>query len=159
LPTNSTHWFLQICVNQEKWKILVIFSSAQLCYDDKRFVSNNMDFLEDILLGGLEHSLAIANQKNTTQKLAQANTEIQRISAVKQAQQTKRISELENQCAQLHLAITALTRYLTDHGLIQESELRAFIEQIDASDGALDGKLTFPEVRTKIKLIFPPKPQ
>lgn len=118
-----------------------------------------MDFLEHILLGGLDGAVALADQKNSAKKLAQATTEIQRKAAVNQVQQKQRISELENQCAQLHLAVTALTRFLVDRELIQESELRAFIEQIDASDGATDGKLSFPEVRSKVKLLFPPKPQ
>ena len=114
-----------------------------------------MGFLKHILLGDLGQSLDIVEQQNEQQKLAQANAEIRRKSASQQALQSQRISELEDHCAQLHLALTALTRFLTDRAIINESDLRGFIEQIDASDGTQDGKLSFPEISSKIKLNFP----
>lgn len=118
-----------------------------------------MGFLKHILLGDLGQSWDIVDQQNEQQKLAQANAEIRRKSASQQALQSQRISELENHCAQLHLALTALTRFLTDHAIVHEAELRSFIEQIDASDGAMDGKLSFSDARSSIKLHFPPNPQ
>jgi hypothetical protein len=47
------------------------------------------------------------------------------------------------------LAVTALSRFLIEKGVIAESELADFLDIIDQEDGALDGKLEFADERMK----------
>lgn len=115
-----------------------------------------MGFLKHILLGDIGQSIDILDQQRAISAHAATQEKISRSNASTQLQQTRRIQELQEQCAQLHLAVTALSQFLIQRSLIKESELRAFIDSVDESDGTMDGKLAFPEQERKVKLHCPP---
>ena len=137
---------------------IVPFSHRQLEWNvvDLDSDTNVMGFLKHILLGDIGQSIDIMDQQRAISTYAATQEKISRSNASTQLQQTRRIQELQQQCAQLHLAVTALTQFLIQRSLINESELRSFIDSVDASDGTIDGKLAFPEVDSKVKLHFPP---
>ena len=61
----------------------------------------------------------------------------------KQISQELEIARLANRTEQLHLTLTALCRYLTEKGLIDESKLETLIKSIDQEDGDEDNKRPF----------------
>jgi len=60
----------------------------------------------------------------------------------KLAEKDLRIKELTLNTAQQKLAIEALTRFLIEKSLIDQDELDSFIQEVDAEDGIVDGKLS-----------------
>jgi hypothetical protein len=67
--------------------------------------------------------------------------------------QASRIVRLERELAEQRLATQALTRFLVERGIVDEAELGEFIREVDAEDGAVDGRLTVNP--TSRKLQFP----
>lgn len=55
--------------------------------------------------------------------------------------QWRAIHQLTEEVARQKLAITALTRFIISKGLIAEEELAAFMREVDAEDGAVDGRM------------------
>ena len=64
-----------------------------------------------------------------------------------------RIEDLEDQVGELSLVCEALLRVLKDSGRLDPTQLQAALEQIDAEDGVIDGKVTREEDRPQV-----PKP-
>lgn len=89
-----------------------------------------MGWLRQILLGDLGQSIDI-------QETATA-VEAQRAALDRRRQE---LAALEIRTERLHLAVTALSRFLVSKGVIDPTELEAFIRQVDAEDGKIDGKL------------------
>lgn len=58
-----------------------------------------------------------------------------------QRDRDQRVAELEDELARQRLAIQALTRFLIKEGMIDPAKLDAFIREVDAEDGEVDGKL------------------
>jgi hypothetical protein len=103
-----------------------------------------MGFLSHILLGDLGQSLDIEKTRSAVKD-----------QAMQQARNTSKlfnagieIDRLKRQNGELRLAVVALTRFLIERGVVNEGELEAFIREIDAQDGTIDGSLASP----------PPKP-
>ncbi len=64
-----------------------------------------------------------------------------RIESSVREHQASRIAELEDELARLSLLTHALAEACLKNGAFQREDLEAIIEQIDASDGVVDGKL------------------
>ena len=58
--------------------------------------------------------------------------------------QQKRIEELEDQVGQLALLCRSLLTVLREDGTVKPERLREVMDQIDAADGTVDGKITRP---------------
>jgi hypothetical protein len=54
------------------------------------------------------------------------------------------IDRLKQQNGELRLAVVALTRFLIERGVVDQSELEAFMREVDAEDGTVDGRLASP---------------
>ena len=96
-----------------------------------------MGLLSDLFLGDLSQSFSI--DEHRTALKAQAEKQAATYSKLYDA--SVEIHRLKLQNGELRLAVVALTRFLIERGVVNESELEAFIRQIDAEDGKIDGSL------------------
>ena len=112
-----------------------------------------MGWLKHILLGDLGQSLDIVGTKEALRLQSNVNSQHSR----KALSQDQQIAQLKARSERLHLAITALSRFLIDKDLINEDELDSFIKAIDEEDGELDGRLSMTDPSLKPKLVIPPK--
>lgn len=99
-----------------------------------------MSWLKHVLLGDFGQSIDILDAKETIKQQARSQAAQGRRTAMADAE----IARLKRESRQLHLAVTSLSRFMIEKGLIDPGELGDFIDQIDASDGKVDGKLDFP---------------
>ena len=104
-----------------------------------------MGLLSDLLLGDLSQSFSIDEHRTAIR--AQARK--QSATNLKLHDASMEMDRLMRQNGELRLGLVALTRFLIERGVVNESELAAFVQKIDAEDGKLDGSLAFPP---------PPKP-
>ncbi|RYD63160.1 MAG: hypothetical protein EOP83_12845 [Verrucomicrobiaceae bacterium] len=104
-----------------------------------------MGLLSDLLLGDLSQSFSIDEQRSAIR--AQARK--QSATNLRMHDASMAMDRLKRQNGELRLAVVALTRFLIERGVVNESELEAFIRKIDAEDGKMDGSLAIPP---------PPKP-
>src|SRR5262245_10772688 len=74
-------------------------------------------------------------------KLGQLDTR-QATSDRRLTQAGDRLQELEKRYERMHLLVAALWQLLKEHTALTDSDLKRFIEEVDRSDGKLDGKLT-----------------
>ena len=105
---------------------------------------HGMGLLSDLLLGDLSQSFSIDEQRTAIK--AQARK--QSATNLKLHDASMAMDDLKRQNSELRLGLVALTRFLIERGVVNESELAAFVQKLDAEDGKLDGSLAFP----------PPKP-
>ena len=96
-----------------------------------------MGILSHILLGDLGQSLDI--EKTRSEVKDQAMQQAREASKLSTA--ALDIERLKRQNGELRLAVVALTRFLIRRGVVNEGELQAFIREIDAEDGKVDGGL------------------
>ena len=75
----------------------------------------------------------------------------------KQISQELEISRLQNRTEQLNLTLTALCRYLTEEGLVDESKLAALTKEVDQEDGKADEKRAFKKTSRPSLLTPDPK--
>ena len=94
-----------------------------------------MGWLKHILLGDLGQSLDI-------QETA-AEVDAQRAAMDRLERRQQDLAVLQARTERLHLALTALSRYLISKGVIDPAELEAYLHQVDGEDGVKDGKLAF----------------
>lgn len=99
-----------------------------------------MGLLSDLLLGDLSQSFSIDEQRTAIR--AQARK--QSATNLKLYDASTEIDRLKRQNGELRLAVVALTRFLIQRGVVNEGELEAFVRQIDAEDGKIDGSLAPP---------------
>jgi hypothetical protein len=111
-----------------------------------------MGWLKHILLGDIGQSIDIVETSNQLK----CNENVQRIQRRNQSMQEMEIARLKARTERLHLAVTALSRYLVEKNLIAESEFRDFLDQIDGEDGKSDGRLPFVDEASKPRLVVPP---
>ena len=52
-----------------------------------------------------------------------------------------RLADLERRQERMHLVVTALWQLLKAHTALTDADLKRFVEQVDLSDGKLDGKV------------------
>ncbi|MCW1925407.1 hypothetical protein OKA05_22795 [Luteolibacter arcticus] len=104
-----------------------------------------MGLLTDIFFGDLSQSFSIDEHRSALKSQAMKQAE----SSGKLFNATMEIDRLKRQNGELRLAVTALTRFLIDRKVVDGAELEAFVREIDAEDGKIDGALAFPP---------PPKP-
>jgi len=96
-----------------------------------------MGWMRTLLLGDIGNRLDIADtEKDITAIRASQNKTVQNLHA-----RDKKIELLELELGQQKLAIQALTRFLIEKEMIDDTELDSFIEQVDAEDGVIDGKI------------------
>lgn len=107
-----------------------------------------MGLLKHFLLGNLGQSLDILDHAEKTETLEFVQRRHQSQLRVKD----REIARLRTRTEKLHLAITALTRFLIDRGVVAEAELAAFLDEVDASDGKIDGKLAFEGETVKLNV-------
>lgn len=96
-----------------------------------------MGWISHVLLGDFGQSIDI----NDAQERIQRQEAAQRRQQGSQRDQQSQIEQLKAHNERLHLALTALSRFLIEKHIIGEAELRAFIEQVDREDGAADGRM------------------
>ena len=104
-----------------------------------------MGILKHLLLGDLGQSSDILESMERLEAIKSA----QKSQSRRHSSQTTEIVRLTARTEKLHLAVTALSRFLIEKGVIAESELADFLDIIDQEDGALDGKLEFADERMK----------
>ncbi len=114
-----------------------------------------MGWLKHILLGDIGQSIDIVEASNQLK----CNENVQRIQRRNQSRQEMEIARLKARTERLHLAVTALSRYLVEKNLIAESDFRDFLDQIDREDGDPDGRLSFEDEGSKARLLVPPNKQ
>jgi hypothetical protein len=96
-----------------------------------------MGWMRTLLLGDIGNRLDIADtEKGLASMRANQKKTVQNLHA-----RDKNIESLEQELGQQKLAIQALTRFLIEKDMIEEEELDSFIEQVDAEDGVVDGKI------------------
>jgi bifunctional N-acetylglucosamine-1-phosphate-uridyltransferase/glucosamine-1-phosphate-acetyltransferase GlmU-like protein len=89
-----------------------------------------------MLLGDIGNRLDIEDTEREISKLKQ---QIRNSTSV-DLNQDQKISELENENAELKLYMAALIRLLLSKGAITNDELTRMVEEIDGADGRVDGK-------------------
>ena len=111
-----------------------------------------MGWMRTLLLGDIGNRLDIADAERS-------------VSALRQSQQRtvnnlhardQQIERLKDEVERQKLAIQALTRFLVQKDLVDEQELQDFIEEVDAEDGVVDGKMSI-DTSGKPRLIFTSK--
>jgi len=110
-----------------------------------------MGWLSHILLGDLGQSVDIMEARDATR----AQSARQTAQGRELRGQAAEIARLKQRTEQLHLALTALTRYLIDSKQVSAAELADFIRRVDIEDGDEDGRLGFSELPARLKLRFP----
>ncbi len=93
-----------------------------------------MGWLRTLLLGDIGNRLDIADAENQIERVRRSQ---QRQSNVK----NQKIAALTHELGRQKLAVQALTRFLIEKGIVDEGELSAFVEAVDAEDGVIDGKM------------------
>lgn len=110
-----------------------------------------MGWLRTLLLGDVGNRLDIEDAERTLARVkrrqAQASASIVSSSA--------QIAALREELGRQKLAVEALSRFLVSRGIVDERELDEFIQDVDAEDGAVDGKLAFEGSTGRLKLIIP----
>lgn len=97
----------------------------------------SMGWLKHILLGDIGQSMAIEENSEALAK----QTAFQSLQSKRLSETNLEIARLKRRNEQLNLAVTSLSRYLIQKGVIDPAEFSSFIDQLDASDGRLDGSL------------------
>ncbi|MEK7950726.1 hypothetical protein [Luteolibacter soli] len=105
-----------------------------------------MGLLSDLFFGDLSQSFSIDQQRDAIKAQAVKQAE----SSSKLSSAAMQIDRLTRQNGELRLAVVALTRFLIEKRVVDEGELEAFMREVDAEDGKMDGRLAFPP---------PPKPK
>ena len=108
-----------------------------------------MGWMRTLLLGDIGNRLDIADAEREIASLKS----IQRTSAGNLGARDSRVRQLQEELGRQKLAIQALTRFLVTKGVVSESELDEFIEEVDAEDGVIDGQMTLNPASQK--LAFP----
>lgn len=109
---------------------------------------SNMGWLKHILLGDLGQSLDI--QETAAEVEAQRAAMDRQMDRLERRQQD--LAAVQARTERLHLALTALSRYLISKGVIDPAELEAYLQQVDGEDGVKDGKLAFDGSRPRPRL-------
>ena len=69
--------------------------------------------------------------------------------------QAMELAMLKARTERLHLALAALSRFLVTKGVVNEAELKAFLDGIDREDGEADGKMPFGDKPAERRLLTP----
>ena len=105
-----------------------------------------MGWMRTILLGDIGNRLDIAD---TEVDLAKVKSR-QKMAERKLAAKDLDLETLKSHVARQQLAIEALTRFLVEKKVIDQDELDAFVKEVDAEDGVIDGKLTLDPVKRRL---------
>lgn len=108
-----------------------------------------MGWMRTILLGDIGNRLDIEDTERDIAALRSTQQVAQRTLQESHGE----IRMLKNEIARQKLTIEALTRFLIHKGIIHQAELDEFIREVDAEDGAVDGRMEF-NTTTK-RLQFP----
>ena len=125
---------------------LVAFTVGSTCDSQSAIVNANM---RTLLLGDIGNRLDIADAERSVSALRQS----QQRTAKNQHARDRQIETLKDEVERQKLAIQALTRFLIQKDLIDDLELREFIEAVDAEDGIMDGKMSI-DTSGKPRLVF-----
>lgn len=106
-----------------------------------------MGWMRTILLGDIGNRLDIEDAENSINLVANQ----QRQTAAQLKDKDILIERLNNELAQQRLAIQALTRFLVQKEIVSESELNDFIQEVDAEDGVIDGKMTLDPQKVRLR--------
>jgi hypothetical protein len=112
-----------------------------------------MGWMRTLLLGDIGNRLDIEDTERDIALMRRANTRLKSSMAYKEA----RINRLEQELGRQKLAIEALTRFLIAKEVIEETDLEAFISEVDAEDGKVDGRLSIDPDDGRLKLNVPGK--
>ena len=108
-----------------------------------------MGWMRTLLLGDIGNRLDIADAERSVSALRENQQKTVRNLHARDQQ----IEILRDEVGRQKLAIQALTRFLVQKDLIREEELQEFIEEVDAEDGVVDGKMSIDTSR-KPRLVF-----
>lgn len=106
-----------------------------------------MGWMRTLLLGDIGNRLDIADAED---QIGLLKTQ-QRQSRQRLVQKELTIGELRGELAQQKLAVQALTRFLVKKGIVAAEELDDFIQEVDAEDGVIDGKMTMREGKVRLR--------
>ena len=93
--------------------------------------------MRTLLLGDIGNRMDIADAENQIAFLEKR----QKLASQALTSKELKISVLQAELERQRLATTALSRFLIEKGVIEEVELEEFIQEVDAEDGVIDGKL------------------
>jgi len=96
-----------------------------------------MGWMRTLLLGDIGNRLDITDTEVEIDRVKQQN----RNTVNRLRNKEEKIDQLTSELAQQRLATQALTRFLIAKNLVSEQELNEFIQEVDAEDGVVDGKL------------------
>lgn len=112
-----------------------------------------MGWLSHMILGDLGQSIDI----NDAARRLDAQARIQARHRGEITTQAMDLDLLKARTERLHLAVTALGRFLVKSGVVNEAELKAFLDEIDREDGVADGKMPFGDKPPKRRPLIPNK--
>ncbi len=110
--------------------------------------------MRTLLLGDIGNRMDIEDAEADIAMIRRTNRELRTSIAAK----GHHIGRLESELARQKLAIEALTRFLVAKGVVDQSELEAFIAEVDAEDGVTDGRLAIDPKSGRLKLKIPGRP-
>ena len=96
-----------------------------------------MGWMRTLILGDIGNRLDIADTEADIRALRNKH----QAGAKSLDEKTREIDRLKNELGRQTLAIQALTRFLISKEIVKEEELARFINEIDAEDGIVDGKI------------------
>ncbi len=106
-----------------------------------------MGWMRTLLLGDIGNRLDIADAEDSINLLV----DHQRQTASKLKTKDLRIDQMIAELARQKLAIQAPTRFLVHKEIVSEEELNDFIQEVDAEDGVLDGKMTLDHDKVRLR--------
>ena len=110
-----------------------------------------MGWLTHMVLGDLGRSIDIND--TICQVNAQAGVQARQRGDI--TSQAMELAMLKARTERLHLALAALSRFLVTKGVVNEAELKAFLDGIDREDGEADGKMPFGDKPAERRLLTP----
>jgi hypothetical protein len=93
-----------------------------------------------LLLGNIGNRLDIDDIEQTVAQLRFQLNARRRVQQDVDQSQDERLLRLETDCAEMKLYLAALVRLLIGKGTIDREEFTRFVDIIDRSDGAADGR-------------------
>ena len=104
-----------------------------------------MGWMRTLLLGDIGNRLDIEDAEYEIESLKERTQ-----SAL--TQRDRKIKELTTELGRQKLATQALARFLVSKGIINQDKLDAFITEVDAEDGIIDGQMSINPNNGRLRL-------
>lgn len=116
--------------------------------------------MNDILIGMGDLTEATQGDVRSVEERTRILARLQKSDSRRLGEKEWEIAILKEELEKHKLAIEALTRFLIEKQVVDEKELLDFVSEVDAEDGAIDGKLAIDTSRNRPRrLVFEKKPR